>query len=174
MQKGYVHIYYGDGKGKTSSATGVALRAVAHNLKIAIFRFFKLKGVISEDKILQKFSNIKIFYPRYSAPMFAPEVPEKRIILDQQKLFEKARIIVSKKEYDIIILDEVLDLVKYKVISTQDIVHLINKKPENVEIILTGHYINKTLKKYAGLITYFKKIKHYYDKGVKARKGIEF
>lgn len=174
MLEGYVHIYYGNGKGKTCSATGVALRAVAHNLKIAIFRFFKPENTSAEDKILQKFPDIKIFYPKYSSFMFSPDVPEEKIIKDQQRLFEKSRTIVSRKEYDIVILDEVLDLVKLKIISTQDIVQIIKTKPKNVEIILTGHYINKTLKGYAGLVTYFKKIKHYYDKGVKARKGIEF
>ena len=102
-------------------------------------------------------------------------MPIDKIINSQKKLFETAKgILYGKKKYDVIILDEGLDLVKYKIIATNELIQFIQSKPKDVEIILTGHYINRKIKKYADLVTYFKKIKHYYDKGVKARQGIEF
>lgn len=173
MKQGYVQIYFGYGKGKSTAASGIILRAVTFGFKIAVFRFFKPKGVSSENKVLEKFrENIKIYYPKYSAPQFAKGVSIDRIIQDQRALFDTAKEIINK--YDIVILDEGLDIIKYKIISTEEMINFIKEKPKGTELILTGHYINRRLKKYADLITEFKKVKHYYDRGIKARKGIEF
>jgi cob(I)alamin adenosyltransferase len=171
MRYGYIQIYTGWGKGKSTSAAGLVLRACGANLKVALFRFFKTKNLSSEDKILKKIKNLKIFYPEFSSLVFSRNANLEKIKSEQKKLFE-----IVKKEinnYNLIVLDEALDLIKYKIISTDEFLNLL-KKRNNTEIVITGHYLNRKLKKIAHLITEFKKVKHYYDKGIKARKGIEF
>jgi len=168
-----IQIYYGDGKGKTTAALGLILRAFPNNFKIALFKFFKPKGVTSEDKIFKKFKkNLKIFYPNYSSPFFNKNISSQKFIEDERKLFFKA--LNSFNKYDIIILDEALDLLKYKIVSKKEFYSIFKIDKEKIEIIITGHYIDNFIKRNADLITEFKKIKHYFDKGIKARKGIEY
>ncbi len=175
MQKGMVHIYYGKGKGKTTAALGLVLRALNYNLKIAVVKFFKTRNISGEDEILQEYKNVKIIFSKYPHPMFMkdPEQNKKESFDYQHSLFERAVRIVQNK-YDIIILDEVLDLIKENIISTKDMINLIKSKKENIELILTGHYINESLIKHADLVTQMISIKHYYDRGVPPRRGVEF
>lgn len=171
--KGFIQIYYGNGKGKSTSIAGLILRALPHNFKIALFRFFKPPNVTSEDKILKNFKkNLKIYYPKYPSPMFNKKNKIDEIKEDEKILFNK--FVENMKNYDIIILDEGLDLIKYKIISSKELIKILKNKPENLEIVLTGHYIDRKIKKIADLITEFKNIKHYYQKGIKARRGIEY
>ncbi len=173
MNNGYIQIYFGNGKGKSTAAAGLLLRCAANNLKIAVFRFFKMKNTSSEDKLLKNY-NIKFFYPKYSSPYFSPNVPLEKIIDEQRKVFDKFKDTLDKNKFDVVVLDEGTDLIKHNIIPLDEFISVLNKKPKNVEIIITGHYINRELKKVADLVTHFKKVKHYYDKGVIARKGIEY
>ncbi|MBN1897983.1 MAG: cob(I)yrinic acid a,c-diamide adenosyltransferase [Spirochaetes bacterium] len=174
MQKGFIHLYYGYGKGKSSSITGLIIRALSHDLSMALFRFFKTREKINEDRILAKFKQCRIFYPDFSTPRFSPGIPEEDIIKDQLRLFQSAQKIAETGKYDLLILDEGLDLVKYRIITAEELIRLFRSKKQGLEMVLTGHYMNQKLKKNADVVTYFKKIKHYFDKGVQARKGIEF
>ncbi len=176
MKNGMVHIYYGDGKGKSTSAVGVIIRALGCNLKIALFKFFKPRNISGEDGILEKYKNITIFYSKYSHPRIVKNGVSRdykiKSFRNQKELFLTA-CKLFKKKYDIIILDEVLDLIPDKIIKTGELLELIKSKNKNMELILTGHYINKKLIASADLVTEMKKIKHYYDKNIVNRKGIE-
>lgn len=170
-----VHIYYGSGKGKTTAAMGMVLRALNYNLKIAVIKFFKPRYISGEDRLLEKYKNVKLIFSKYSHPEFMKNTqPNKeKVFQHQYLLFKKAKEIIQK-DYDIIVLDEILGLIKPGIITTKDIIELIKLKKENIELVLTGHFINKSLIKHADLVTEMKKIKHYYDKDSQAKKGIEF
>lgn len=175
MRKGMVHIYYGSGKGKTTAAMGMILRALNYNLKIIIIKFFKPRHISGEDNILEKYKNIKLIFSRYPHPQFMKGQwkNNQKIYQHQYFLFQKALKII-KNNADIVVLDEVLDLVKLKIIKTEDLINLIKLKNINIELILTGHFINKKIIKHADLVTEMKKLKHYYDKKIPVKKGIEF
>ncbi len=175
MKKGMVHIYYGIGKGKTTAALGVILRALNYNLKVALIKFFKTRNISGEDKVLKEFKNVRLICSRYPHPRFMknPEQNKMKSFENQKLLFEKAVKILQAK-YDIVILDEVLDIIKENIISTKDMINLMTSKKENIELILTGHYINESLINNADLVTQMTSIKHYYSKGIPPRQGIEF
>lgn len=171
-----IHIYYGYGKGKTTAALGLVLRSLAYNYKIAIFRFLKIRDISGEDKILKKFKQIKIYYPKSHYPLYLKNVAQEKIqeiYNDQKELFFSVFELFDKG-LDVIVLDEILDLIELKIITTKDLIHLLRFYGRNLELIITGHSLNRKIRKYADLVTYMKKIKHYYDKKVKARKGIEY
>ncbi len=175
-KKGLVQIYYGNGKGKTSLATGIIIRALAYNFKILLIKFFKLKNKSGEDLILDKL-NVEIIFSQYMHPYFyynkLTEELKKKIINNQIELFNIAKEKV-KKEYDLIVMDEILDLIKDNIISSDDLIKLIKIKNKNTELILTGHYIDDKLRQVADLISFIKKEKHYYDKKIYNRKGFEY
>lgn len=171
-----IHIYYGNGKGKTSAAIGLIIRALSTNKKIALYKFFKKKNSSGEDNLLLKQKNVDIYYSDFSHPFFLknPSIEyNNKIYANQKELFNSVYQAIKKK-YKYIILDEVLDLIKLKIISTQECLSLFQSAGKEIELVLTGHYINRKLIKHADLVTQMKKIKHYFDDKVKARKGIEF
>jgi len=170
-----IHIYYGDGQGKTCAANGLILRALNNKFKVIIVRFFKTPYISGEDLIFKKFKNIKIFFSKYPHPFFLNNFKQKEKAKNEQlNLFLKVKNLINKNpKVNLIVLDEVLDLIKEKIISTSMLLHLL-KQNKKVEFVLTGHYINKTLVKNADKITEMKMIKHYFYKGISARKGIEF
>lgn len=170
MEKGYVQIYTGNGKGKTTAALGLTLRAVGGGLKVYIGQFIK-HGDFSEIIALQ-FLGGSVKLEQYgSGFVFGnPTADDTRVA---RKGFEKAEEVIKSGEYDLVILDEAVTAVKSKLIKKRELIKLIEEKPEGVELVLTGRGATKELMKYADLVTEMKEIKHYYKDGVKARKGIE-
>lgn len=171
LKKGLVQIYTGNGKGKTTAALGLALRAVGAGLKVYIGQFIKSKAY-SEIKTIKKIKNIKI--EQYGRGCFIKGKPKKIDIEYAQKgLSEAEKNIVSGK-YDVVILDEANIALDLGLIQIKDVFNLIKHKPVSVELVLTGRYCPRKLLKYAALVTEMKDIKHPYKKNVKARLGIEY
>ena len=170
LKKGYIQVYTGSGKGKTTAALGLALRALGASLKVYIGQFIK-DGNYSEVKTLRKLRNIKI--EQFGRGCFIKGKPKEKDIICAKKGLETIKKIISKRLYDIIILDEINIAQHFKLISTEDVINVLKNKPNNTEIILTGRYAPKKILNRADLITDMKEIKHYYKKGVKARRGIE-
>lgn len=171
LKRGLVQIYTGCGKGKTTAALGLALRAVGAGLKVYIGQFIK-NNAYSEIKALKKIKNIKV--EQYGRGCFIKGKPKRIDMECAQKGLHKAQKNIMSEEYDIIILDEVIVTLKLGMIKIKDIVNTIKYKPHSVELVLTGRYCPGTLLKYAGLVTEMKVVKHPYYKGIKARRGIEF
>lgn len=171
MKKGLVQIYTGNGKGKTTAAFGLALRAAGAGLTIYILQFIKMKGY-SEEKSIKKIKNIKI--ERCGRRCLIKKKPDKRDIESAQKGLAKARKNIMSGKYDMVILDEANIALKLGLIKIKDIVDIIKRKPRSVELVLTGRYSPPPLLKHADLITEMKEIKHPYQKGIKARRGIEY
>uniref|UniRef100_A0A7V5XF19 corrinoid adenosyltransferase n=1 Tax=Thermodesulfobacterium geofontis TaxID=1295609 RepID=A0A7V5XF19_9BACT len=158
--KGYIQVYTGEGKGKTTAAIGLTIRALGANLKVAFFQFFK-PGTSSEVKILKK------FYPQLYYKNFGKT---KKLIL---KGWEETRELVKSKSYNILVLDEISYALNWGIIDLNEFLEFLKNKSENLEIVITGRYVPEKILEIADLVTEMKKIKHYYDKGVKSRKGIE-
>ena len=170
--KGYIHIYTGNGKGKTTAAFGLAVRAAGAGMKVFIAQFVKGKPYSEIDIIHNRIPEIEI--QQYGLDCFIYEKPnQKDIDAALQGLKEVTEIILSEK-YDMVVLDEVTIALFYNLFSTADLIKILINKPENTEIIITGRYAPDELIKIADLVTEMKEIKHYYTKGVEARKGIEF
>jgi cob(I)alamin adenosyltransferase len=168
---GLIHIYMGRGKGKTTAALGLAMRAAGHNFKIAIVHFMKIWDY-GEVKSLERLG-IDLF--RYgTTELIDPDKPSP-VDFDQAKqAMEKAKELAEKGNYDILILDEITVAIDFKLISLREVVDLLENKPENLELILTGRTCHEELLERADLISRIDEIKHPYHKGLQARKGIEF
>lgn len=173
LNKGYTQIYTGNGKGKSTAAIGQAVRAAGFGLKIYIAQFMKefpynelnsLKH-LSEWITIEQFGSDDFVYQK--------QMPNK-VELDKAKLgLAKAKAKMLSKKYDVVILDEVCVSIHFGLLSDEEILTFMKMKPDNVELILTGRYCPDKLLEKADLVTEMKEIKHYYQEGVLARKGIE-
>lgn len=169
-KKGYVHLYTGNGKGKTTAAFGLALRAACAGLNVYIGQF--VKGMeYSEVKVQDFIPNIKI--EQYGRDCFIEVEPEEEDFKCAEVGFEKMREAVGSKKYDVIIMDEITVALYYKLVELEEVLDLIKNRDKSIEVIMTGRNAPKELQEIADLVTEMKEIKHYYQKGVMAREGIE-
>jgi len=173
MENGFVQVYTGDGKGKTTAALGLALRAVGKGLSVFMVQFLKGRpyGEIESAKLLSP--RFKVVQSGQDTFVKRGEPSDEDLRLAHRGL-ELAREATSSGEYDIVILDEVNVAVELGVLSVEDVLPLIEDRPEGVELVLTGQDAPEEFLKRADLVTEMKKIKHYYDKGVAMRDGIEY
>ncbi len=168
-----VEIFTGDGKGKTSAALGIALRAIGHGLRVHIVYFMKGEFPYGEQKTLSQMPNVT--FTRFGFESFVDPANVKPEEKDQaRKALEAAREAMLSLEYDIVILDEVNVAVAWKLVDIEDVLRLISEKPEKVELILTGRYADPRLIEKADLVTDMVKVKHPYDKGTLSRRGIDY
>jgi len=169
--RGYVQVYTGNGKGKTTAAFGLALRAAGAGLKVYVGQFLK-KGEYSELNSINRFKDL-IKVEQFGGKRYiGQEIKEEDREL-AKKGFKKIKEIIFSGEYDVVILDEINIALYFKLIPENDLIDLIKNKPSDVELVLTGRYASSQIIKIADLVTEMRKIKHYFSKGVTARKGIE-
>lgn len=176
-QLGKIHVYTGDGKGKSTAALGLAIRALGHGLKVGIIYFDKGGDYYGERKILDKLKNEGIIYKAFGYPRmlgkrfrFDNLPPD---LAEAQKALEQARE-WFKSDFNILILDEINTTVKTELLTTQEILDLIKTKPEKLELVLTGRYCPQEIMDMADLITDMQASKHYFNQGLDARSGIEY
>ncbi|UCH12873.1 MAG: cob(I)yrinic acid a,c-diamide adenosyltransferase [Candidatus Omnitrophota bacterium] len=167
-----IHLYTGDGKGKTTAAVGLALRAKGTGKKVCIIQFLKGGCASSEIKLLKKVG-IKVIrfaqiHPAFSKSVSIPEL-KKKISHDLERVEE----ILKMKRYNVVILDEILCVLRDKFIKEKDILRIIKCSPKQTELILTGILSTPKISKLADYISRIKNVKHPYQKGIKARLGIE-
>ncbi len=169
--KGFIQVYTGNGKGKTTAAFGLALRAAGAGLKVYFAQF--IKGMkYSELESIKKFDDL-IMLKQYGRDCFIKKNPEQQDIVLAQKGFNEVKEIVLSGKYDIVILDEITIAIFYSLINEDDLLKLMQNKPEHVELVITGRYATNAIIEQADLVTEMKEIKHYYQKGITARTGIE-
>jgi len=169
--KGYVHIYTGDGKGKTTAALGLALRAAGAGLKVFIAQFMKL-GDYSEIKALERFGDC-VTVEQYGLGRFIRGNPDPADIDAARKGLERVRQIFAAGRHPLVILDEANVAAACGLFAPADLLDLVNAKPEGVEVVLTGRNAAPEVLARADLVTEMKMVKHYYQQGVAARTGIE-
>jgi cob(I)alamin adenosyltransferase len=171
MRRGYVQVYTGNGKGKTTAALGLALRAAGAGLRVFIAQFIKKKKC-SEHKMLERLQE-QITIRQYGKGLILKRAITGADIAAAQEGLREINELFESKEYDVIILDEANVAVQCGLISADDLLELISKKPANLELVITGRYADEQVIRKADLVTEMKEIKHYSKKGVKARVGIE-
>jgi cob(I)alamin adenosyltransferase len=173
LEKGLVQVYTGNGKGKSSAAFGLALRAVGRGLKVYIIQFIKGGFDYGELYVVDKLPNLKL--KAFGRGKFVTEKPaEKEDIKLAEEALTLVEEVVKSGEYDIVILDEINVALNLKLIKTEKVLKLIENKPKYVELILTGRYAPNEIIEVADLVTEMKEIKHPFNKGYQARKGIEY
>ncbi|HOZ30509.1 MAG TPA: cob(I)yrinic acid a,c-diamide adenosyltransferase [Bacteroidales bacterium] len=168
---GKIQIYTGDGKGKTTAALGLALRAAGADKNVFIAQF--VKGMhYSELVSLEKHDNISL--KQYGRTCFIEKEPVIEDILAAQTGFSEIKEITTIGIYDILILDEIFVALNYKLIKSEDLLSFVKSKPDDMELIMTGRDAPDEFIEIADLVTEMKEIKHYFNEGLNARKGIEF
>ncbi len=171
--KGYIQIYTGNGKGKTTAAIGQAIRAAGFGLKTYMIQFMK-EYPYNEINALEKLNDwIDVVQCGKDDYVYKRELPPDDEIKKARNGLNDAKAKMLSGEYDIIILDEICVAIYFKLFTTEDVLEFVKSKPDNIELILTGRYCPQELINAADLVTEMTEVKHYYQKGVLARKGIE-
>lgn len=173
--KGLVHLYFGDGKGKTTAAIGLGIRACGYGKNVLFVQFlknFNTGEILAIDKInigfkILKCEPVKKFVSKMN------EEEKLKTFTNQHEMFVNAIELIRNEQVDVVIFDELIDALNLGIISKNEISDLIKTKPPHLEIVITGHNPENNLFELFDYITEMKKVKHPYDKGIKARKGIE-
>jgi len=169
--KGYVQVYTGDGKGKTTASLGLALRAAGAGLKVFIGQFLKM-GDYSEIRALERFSD-QITVEQYGSGRFVKGRPTAEEIEDGRRGLDRVASALRSGNFDLVIVEEGNVAVRCGLFPIEDLLDLLRSRPEHVELVITGRGAAPELVQQADLVTEMKAIKHYYQKGVRARVGIE-
>jgi cob(I)alamin adenosyltransferase len=173
MDNALIHVYTGSGKGKTTAALGLAMRAAGHGFTVYMIQFMKGKITYGELETAKRIPNVTI--KQVGRPDFvSKENPDPQDIALAQQGFEHAKEIISSQQYDIVILDEINVAMDFNLISTEEVITLLEERPETVEIILTGRACPREVVMVADYVTEMLEIKHPYKEGMKARKGVEW
>ena len=175
LDSGLVEVYTGNGKGKTSAALGLALRAIGRGFKVCFVCFFK-KNVSGEALAAKEYLAGKLEIYQAGRPGFI-WIDTKPLPKDYdlaKVALELARKIIESEKFDVVVLDEINQAMDLGLVSVEDVLKLIRDKPAGVELVLTGRNAPKAVIEVADLVTDFVQVKHWYDKGVSGRLGIEF
>ena len=172
-EKGLIHIYTGEGKGKTTSALGLALRSRSHGKRILFAQFFKEKDEQSELSLLERLGVKILVFDTIKSPLFYPSIDKGYLRDEVKKALDVLQELISSNAFDLVVMDEFICLVSEDVISEKKAIVFLQKKPISLELVLTGRGATERIMAEADYVTYMKHIKHPYDRGIKARKGIE-
>jgi cob(I)alamin adenosyltransferase len=171
LSRGYVQVYTGDGKGKTTAALGLALRASGHRLRTYIGQFMKGQQYGELDALrdhpyitVEQYGDVRCIRREEVTPEHVAQA---------HRGLERAREAMNSGKYDIVVLDEVNVAIWFGLLTVEKVLGLVNQRPEHVEVILTGRRAPQELIKRADLVTEMQEVKHYYQQGVTARRGIE-
>jgi cob(I)alamin adenosyltransferase len=169
--KGYTQIYTGNGKGKTTAAMGLAIRAAGAGMNVFIGQFIKGMHYHELDS-LAKVRNIKV--KQYGLDCFIINHPTEEDMKAARQGFIEAVSIINDGDHELVILDEINIAVHYGLITVKEMLKLMADKPAHVELVLTGRYAHEDLIGAADLVSEIRETKHYYQNGIEARKGIEY
>ncbi|NPV88909.1 cob(I)yrinic acid a,c-diamide adenosyltransferase [Coprothermobacteraceae bacterium] len=174
LERGLVHVYSGNGKGKTSAALGLALRAAGRGLQVLIVQFMKGPSYkYGEEASLSYVPNIKL--ARFGTDHFVdPKNVAREDVEAAQQGFALLREGVLSGTYDVVIADEINVAVAFGLLKEEDVLELIRQKPEHVELVLTGRYATEALREQADYLTEFVELRHPFQRGISARPGIDY
>ncbi len=169
--QGFVQVYTGNGKGKTTAAFGLALRAAGAGMRIFIAQF--VKGMEYSELIAFKRFNDQITIKQYGRGCFIRGNPDAADVKAAQAGFSEVNEIIVSGDYDLVIMDEANIAVYYNLFTVEELLELIKSKPAHVELVITGRNAHEDILDQADLVTEMREVKHYFTEGVAARKGIE-
>ncbi|MBC8384472.1 MAG: cob(I)yrinic acid a,c-diamide adenosyltransferase [Candidatus Cloacimonetes bacterium] len=167
-----IHIYTGNGKGKTTASLGLIIRALGNGRKVCLIQFMKKNYTYGEIKFLEKQKNIDIFQFG-TAQLIDPNNPDEIDFEEAEAGYNKSKEILSSGKYDLIVIDEINVAVEWKLLPLEKQLELMEIKT-GAEVVMTGRYAASEVMKRADLVTEMLEIKHYFSEGIQARKGVEF
>lgn len=170
LEKGYIQVYTGNGKGKTTAALGITLRSICAGNKVFFGQFMKGQDY-SEKKAVQLLPGLTM--EQFGGPCFLNGEPTEKDISDAKAGLERMSEVLSSGEYDLVVFDEINTTCFFKLVKVDEVLEVLDLKPEKTEVVLTGRYAPQEIMDRADLVTEMKEIKHYYNAGVDARVGIE-
>jgi cob(I)alamin adenosyltransferase len=172
LQKGLIQVYTGNGKGKTTASLGLAIRAAGHGMKIRIIQFMKGRTNYGELESLKRFPEISAY--QFGTPDFVTKGNEKEIDYEEAEKALKLAKESLQEDLDILILDEINVALYFGLLELKDVIDIIENKPDNMELIMTGRNVPDEIIERAHLVTKMEEIKHYYNTmNQEARTGIE-
>ena len=179
LEQGFVQIYTGDGKGKTTAAFGLALRAAGQGNKVLIYQFLKLPSLDIGERFALELGAVRIRTEALDVPWnMSKSFEDKKAVAQMQaaisEALERIAQTAEKRFYDVLILDEIVFCLSKDLAKLEDIKNIIDRRDPVVEIVMTGRGATRELIELADLVTEMKNIKHPFDKGLPARRGIEF
>jgi cob(I)alamin adenosyltransferase len=169
---GLVHVYTGNGKGKTTAALGLALRAIGNGLEVGMVQFMKCDQFYGEYRISKDLPHLTLLPMGRDCLVYEDKISQADIDAAESAL-AKCREMIHSGKYDLVIMDEVNVAVKFGLVQVEDVVKLLKERPSQVEVVLTGRYAPPEIVELADLVTEMKCLKHPYSKGIPARAGIE-
>lgn len=175
MEKGLIHIYCGDGKGKTTAAVGLAVRAAGTGKKVLFVRFLKNESS-GELKILDSVPEIQVIHLEKSFGFYntLSEKEKEEAKAFYSALWEETVRLASEGEFELLVIDEFMAAMNYGLIPDAEAVKFLKEKPEYLEVVLTGRAPDRRLVEMADYVSEVRKVKHPYDRGISARRGIEY
>jgi cob(I)alamin adenosyltransferase len=174
MTTGLIHIYTGDGKGKTTAAVGVSVRALSRGLRVLFVQFFKEEDSQSESSTLQRIGITTLNFDEVKSPLFNPDIDKSSLQAKAAAALSRLNDIFMADSFDMMVLDEFICLISEGILKEDDALKFLRSKPKSLELVLTGKGASPSIINAADYVTYMKNIKHPYDKKMPARKGIEF
>jgi cob(I)alamin adenosyltransferase len=173
LKRGLIQVYTGEGKGKTTAALGLALRAAGHDLRVEIVQCMKGWPGYGELRGVERLPTVAI-HPFGRSDWVHPEHPEPEDYERAAEALAYARQIMTNEQADIVVLDEINVALDYGLLDLTGVLALLDDKPPTVELVLTGRNAHPEIIQRADLVTEMRKVKHPYDQGMDGRKGIEF
>lgn len=177
MTEGLIHIYTGEGKGKTTASMGLALRAAGQGLKVCIIQFLKggNRGAGEHQLIKEKLPEIEFIRSHMIHPMFLKKKPLfTKMVEESEKIFDLCKEKAMSGAYDLLVLEEINNVIANEWLDWVEVAKFLESKPKELEVVLTGRDAHPQLQAMADYVTEMLKIKHPYDKGYIARRGIEY
>lgn len=171
LDRGFVHVYTGDGKGKTSAAMGMAIRALGSGLRVAVVQFMKTSDS-GECRILERLDG-RIHLAHFGSGCFIHGIPEDKDILMARQGYGAIQQMIDSRRFDLVILDEANMAVCCGLLTVDALLDLIRSKPIDLELVITGRYAHPRIIEAADLVTEMVEVKHYYRQGIQARPGID-
>ncbi|WDA54703.1 MULTISPECIES: cob(I)yrinic acid a,c-diamide adenosyltransferase [unclassified Spiroplasma] len=176
LKKGYIHIYKGEGRGKTSILNGMVIRALGNNLNVSYLRFLKNRPS-GEINFLKQNTKLKIesFYESSQKFFWEMDEEEKNKLKQETNYgLTRLKLLSQSDNTDLIVVDEILGCIQNNLIKEQDLIEILKNKKRHIEIALSGRYASFALEQCANLISEVKSIKHYFEQGQIAREGIDY
>ena len=169
-EKGYIQVYTGNGKGKTTAALGITLRACCAGYRVFFGQFMKGQDY-SEKKAIHCLTGLTM--EQFGGVCFVNGTPTDKDISDAKAGLERMREVLTSGEYELVVFDEINTALFFHLVSVEEVMKVLDLRPEKTEIVLTGRYAPQEIIDRADLVTEMKEIKHYFNAGVDARVGIE-
>lgn len=170
---GLVHVYTGTGKGKTTAALGLVMRSVGHGHKAIVIQFMKGEIKYGELNSIGELKGADI--EQYGRPDFVNKEDPAQVDIDlAHEGFQRAKEVISSGEYDLVVLDEMNVALDYGLLDEEDVIEMIEGRPDGIEVVLTGRSASPSIIDIADLVTVMAEVKHPYMKGIEGREGIEY